>query len=298
MDRQSIPDASSRQRIALPQLGRLRTLHEGLGRGFGMSLSALLRTPVDVTLTSVEQLTYGQFAYNVQAPACFYVLRAGSLNERVMLDIEPSIVHPMIDRLLGGAGDDGSSPERPLTEIEWCLAARMVRLFLEECREAWSGVFDLQLEVSQTESDPRLLRALPADESVILVVFRLAMGELWGDARFCLPARMIERLDGQLSSSVSAPTTRPAAGALAEVRVTLAETPIAGAELADLRVGDIIATETAADSPAVVSIDGVARFRAKAGVCQGRKAVRITAAPESPTEPDDGSSAASKGATS
>ena len=75
-----------------------------------MSLSALLRTPVDVTLTSVDQLTYGQFAYNVQTPACFYVLKADWLNDRLMLDIEPSIVHPMIDRLLGGAATMARPP--------------------------------------------------------------------------------------------------------------------------------------------------------------------------------------------
>ena len=65
----------------------------------------------------------------------------------------------------------------------------------------------------------------------------------------------------------------------------MAETSIAAVELADLRVGDVIATETAADSPAMVSIDGVAKFRAKPGVCQGHKAVRIIerlAAPPSP----------------
>jgi flagellar motor switch protein FliM len=47
--------------------------------------------------------------------------------------------------------------------------------------------------------------------------------------------------------------------------------------LADLRVGDIIATETAVDSPATVSIDGAAAFLAKPGVYQGRRAVRFTA---------------------
>jgi flagellar motor switch protein FliM len=120
---------------------------------------------------------------------------------------------------------------------------------------------------------------------VILVAFRLAMGELWGSVRFCLPARVIERLDGHLSSPISTPVGQPAPGRLAEVRVTLAETAIAGAELADLRVGDIIATETAADCPAVVSIEGVTRFHAKAGVCQGRKAVRITGAFESAKDP-------------
>jgi flagellar motor switch protein FliM len=282
MDQQTIPDSTSRQSIILPQLGRLRTLHEGLARDFGVALSALLRTPIGVTLSSVDQLTYGQFACNVECPACFYVLKADALNDWALLDIEPAILHPMIDRLLGGAGDDGSPPERPLTDIEWCLATRLVRLFLQECRAAWANVLDLKLDVLQTESNPRLLRALPADEPVVLMAFRLAMGDLWGGLRFCLPARMIERLDDRLSSSLPAAMARPAPGGLAEVCVTLAETPIAGADLADLRVGDIIATETAAGSPAVVSIEGVARFRAKAGVCEGRKAVRITEAVDSP----------------
>jgi flagellar motor switch protein FliM len=282
MDPQTISGAPGRQRIGLPRLQRLRTLHEDWARGLGTSLSALLRTPVVVTLDSIEQLTYGQFAYNVETPACFYVLKADALNDRAMLDVEPSILHPMIDRLLGG--EDGSAPERPLTEIEWCLATRLVRLFLEECQAAWNGVVDLRLEVLQTESDPRLLRALPAEEPVLLVSFRVAMGELWGDVRFCLPARAVERLNERLSSPAPAPLTQPAAGPLAEVRVTLAETPIAEAQLADLRVGDIIATETAAGSPAVVSIDGVARFHAKAGVCRGQKAVCITETLESPAE--------------
>ena len=235
-----------------------------------MSLGTLLRTPVDAKLGSIEQLTYGQFAYNVQTPACFYILKADALKDRAMLDIEPAILHPMIDRLLGGAGDDDSAPERPLTEIEWCLAGRLVRLFFEECQAAWRSVVDLRLDVLQTESDPRLLRALPAEEPVVLVSWRVTMGELWGDVRFCLPARAIERLSDRLSSPASASLSRAAAGPLAEVRVTLAETPLAEAQLADLRVGDIIATETPADSAAVVSVDGVARFHAKAGVARAQ----------------------------
>ena len=190
-------------------MGRLRALHEGLARGFGTALSALLRTPVEATLSSVEPFTYGQFAYNIECPACFFVLKAESLDDQAMLDIEPSLLHPMIDRLLGGAGDDGS-PERPLTEIEWCLATRIVRLFLQECHAAWSGVVDLSLEVFETESNPRLLRALPADEPVILVAFRLAMGELRGGVRFCLPVRMIERLGDPLSAPIAMAAARPA----------------------------------------------------------------------------------------
>ena len=67
------------------------------------------------------------------------------------------------------------------------------------------------------------------------------------------------------------------------VEITLAETPVDAEALADLRVGDIIATETAADSPVIVSIDGAARFLGKPGTYQGRKAVRLTEAIEPPS---------------
>ncbi len=283
MDEQTLHDSLGRQRVASQQLRRLRAMHEGLAHDFGMALSALLRTPTEVRLRGVDQVTYGQFVYNLEMPTCFYLLKADALHDRAMLDIEPSILHPMIDRLLGG-GAEGSSPDRPLTEIEWCLAARIVRLFLQECGAAWRNVLDLKLDVLQTESNPRLLRALPSDEPVILIGFQVTLGELEGAVRFCLPSRAIERFGDRLMSDGPIPITRPTPGSLAEVRVTLAETSIAAVELADLRVGDVIATETAADSPAMVSINGVAKFRAKPGVCQGHKAVRIIEALGSPAE--------------
>ena len=278
---------SQMQSLGPQQLRRLQTLHEGLALDFGAALSVLLRTPADVSLTGVDQLTYGQFVCNLETPACFYLLKADPWDDRLMLDIEPSILHPMIDRLLGGGGEDEPPPNRPLTEVELCLAARIVRLFLEECRRAWSSVVDLKLDVLQVESNPRLLRVLPADEGVILVGFELTVGELPGMMRFCLPCRAIESVGDKLLPENPAPINRPVSSSLAEVRATLAETPITAAELADLRVGDIIATETAVDSPAVVSVQGVSKFRAKPGVYQGHRAVRLTETVEMPSPPPE-----------
>lgn len=273
------------QGVGPHHLRRLRTLHEGLARDFGAALSALLRTPADVSLTGVDQLTYGQFVCNLETPACFYLLRADPWDDRLMLDIEPSILHPMIDRLLGGGGEEEPPPDRPLTEVELCLAARIVRLFLQECRHAWENVVDLKLDVLQVESNPRLLRVLPADELVILVGFELSVGELSGLMRFCLPCRAIQSVGDKLLPENPAPINRSIPSLLAEVRATLAETSITAAELADLCVGDIIATETAVDSPAMVSVQGVSKFHAKPGVYQGHKAVRLTETVETPSPP-------------
>jgi flagellar motor switch protein FliM len=273
MGGEAVHDVSRSELLGPGRLRRLRTQHEGLAADFAAALSDLLRCPADVRLVGVDQLAYGQFIGSLAAPACFNVVKAEPLADRLLLDIEPAILYPMIDRLLGGHGDE-PPPGRPLSDIELPLVARIVRLFLGQLQAAWKGPLDPDFEVLQTDSNPRLLRVLPADEMVVVVALQLTVGDLQGMVRLCLPCRAMQRMgEGYRQGSSNSDGQ-----ALVEVTVALATTPIAAHELASLRVGDVIATETAVGSPVVVSIDGQPKFRGEPGVCQGRKAVRLTEA--------------------
>ena len=95
------------ERVGKEQMRALQSLHEGFGRNFGAALSALLRSIVEVKLTSVDQLTYGEFVFSLENPTCFNLLRAEPLEGNLILDINPSILYPIIDRLLGGGKDAG-----------------------------------------------------------------------------------------------------------------------------------------------------------------------------------------------
>ncbi len=262
------------------------------------ALSALLRTRTEVSLAGVDRLSYGKFVAGLETPTFFNLLKAEPPGDCLMLSIEPSVLYLMIDRVLGGGRDDEPPPCRPLSDIELPLAARIVRLFLEHLSRAWS-VAGLELAVVQVESNPRLLRTLPADEPVTLVRYRLALGHSQGMIRLCLPCRLLERLAADhRSAAVPAAAERcggePPAASVAEVAatagsassvelsVTLAATAITADELGSLRLGDIVATETEADSPAVVSVAGKPSFLGRPGVCQGRMAVRISGPVEPP----------------
>src|SRR5262245_15832686 len=63
------------ERVGKEQMRALQSLHEGFGRNFGAALSALLRSIVEVKLTSVDQLTYGEFVFSLENPTCFNLLR-------------------------------------------------------------------------------------------------------------------------------------------------------------------------------------------------------------------------------
>ena len=85
------------ERVGKEQMRALQSLHEGFGRNFGAALSALLRSIVEVKLTSVDQLTYGEFVFSLENPSCFNLLKAEPLEGSLILDINPSILYPIIE---------------------------------------------------------------------------------------------------------------------------------------------------------------------------------------------------------
>jgi len=280
------------------RLHSLRTLHTAMADAFGEAVSTLLRSRVEMRLANVDELTYGEFVSQLETPTCFNLLRAEPLEDRLMLDLELSILYPLIDRLLGGGDEDEPPPHRALSDIEISLAARITQLFLRELHHAWENIADLKMELLQVESNPRLSRVLPSDEMVVVIGFVLTVDNRQGMVRLCLPCRMIEQLDtkpmttedGDHPSSAPVAFENPDAGGLGprsplvEMEVTLASTSIAACDLQNLGVGDIIATETTIGEPTMVSIADQPKFHAKLGSYQGRKAIRVTEVVQGPEE--------------
>jgi len=276
------------ERVGKEQMRALQTLHEGFGRNFGAALSGLLRGIVEVRLTSVDQLTYSEFVFSLENPTCFNLLKAEPLEGNLILDINPSILYPIIDRLLGGGREGSTLARRPLTEIELRLVKRITDLFLEELADAWERVLKLDLEVIQVESNPQLVQIVPPNEVVVLISFELTIGEIRGMMNLCVPYNAIERIGNRLTANTWVSygrrepnpesvdrVSRAVCTSRVELEVRLAQTRISTGELIGLRVGDVITTEKDVHSPLVVSVEGVPKFRAKPGALKGHKAILI-----------------------
>jgi len=276
------------ERVGKEQMRALQSLHEGFGRNFGAALSALLRSIVEVKLTSVDQLTYSEFVFSLENPTCFNLLTAKPLEGNLILDINPSILYPVINRLLGGGKESGVVARRALTEIELRLVRRITGLFLHDLKRAWSNILPLEFEVERVESNPQLVQIVPPNEVVVLISFELTLGDVRGMMNLCIPFNAIERIGSKLTTNnwVSyarvAPTeesmqqmSKRLDGALVEVVATLASSRITTADLLGLRVGDIITTEQDLHGPLEIAVEGVAKFHASPGTIKGRKAIQI-----------------------
>ena len=276
------------ERVGKDQMRAMQSLHEGLARNFGASISGMLRTMIEVKLLSVDQLTYSEFIFSLDNPSCFNVLKPEPLDGNWILDIAPSLSYAIIDRMLGGEPNPTDSIRRPLTEIENRLIGRVVQQFLTQLKSAWENIVELSMSVESVESNPQLVQIVPPNEVVILIGFEVLLGKNRGMLNLCIPFNTIENYNSKLSrngwvgygkgkptSETRGKISASVDAAPVDIVVTLARSKIRTRDLLELSVGDVITTEKEVQQPLELSIQNVPKFYTRAGAFKGKKAVQI-----------------------
>jgi flagellar motor switch protein FliM len=303
MPHESGADASSRRhqtilpydfrrpnRIAKEQVRTLQMLHDTFARSVSSSLSAYLRSMLEVQLTSVEQLTYGEFMASVVPPSTLGIFEMAPLKGGAVLDINPHLVFPMIDRILGGPGR-ATIHVRELTEIERALVARILRKLLVDLQQAWAQIGKFEVRLLNLETNPQFVQLTSPNDIAILVTFDVRVGDVEGVMSLCLPFAMLEpilpklmtqRWFGTAPAAGTGAVTREIEGNLRtaslELRAVLEAVQIPISQLTQLAPGDILPLPWGETLDVTVEVGGQPRFAGRAGRKQRRRAVEITAA--------------------
>ena len=196
----------------------LRTLHERAAEHCSNALSHVLRRSTTVRLMGVDEIAYGDFVYSLEQPTFVCVLTGGESTARLALEINHSILFPLLDCLLGGKPDTSSMhvPHRELTEIERRLAARLVGVIVQQLATVWPNfaagektpehtskpASNLPANhyptIERVESDPAQARLVNSADRVVLVSFEIALGAARGLLNVCLPWPAVLALVGEL----------------------------------------------------------------------------------------------------
>ena len=285
----AVYDFKRPERVSKEQMRALQALHDGFSREFAAGVSGLMRSIVEIKLVSCDQLTYSEFVNSLENPTCFNLLAVDGLDGHFILDLNPAIIFPIVDRLLGGGKRQRSViPDRPLTEIELKLVSRITDLAVKGLENAWANIAELSLELSQTESNPQLVQLVPPNEVVVLLSFEIVMGDARGVMNLCIPFNTIEPLSHKLSSDTWSAYTKKEltprqrltlqtglASAAVELVARLAETTLSAGEVAQLAVGDVILTEQDVAKGLTVLVEDRPMFVAQPGLLKGHKAIEI-----------------------
>ncbi|TVQ23293.1 MAG: flagellar motor switch protein FliM [Spirochaetaceae bacterium] len=299
MDTDEIPQQTDQRKIKIydfkrpdkfskEQLRTINMMHETFARLTTTSLSAQLRSLVQLHVASVDQLTYEEFIRSIPNPTTLAVINMDPLKGSAILEIDPAITSSIIDRLFGGHGE-GSKVNRELSEIETSVMEGIIVRVLGSMREAWNQVIDLRPRLGQIDTNPQFAQIVPPTEMVVLVTLETKVGEVEGMINFCIPYLTIEPIISKLSaqywySTVRRGTTTENLNILREKLSTVAVTVVAEIGQMNLTVGDVLSLragdvirlpDVRVNDPMSLNIGNRRKFLCRPGQIGNRYAVQI-----------------------
>ena len=162
------------------------------------SLSEKLRTDVSITVSSVDHLWMEEYLLTSPAPTTIALISMEPLKGSAILEIIPSITTAIINKICHGKLES-SNTWHEFTRIEKNVMESIYACLLENLREAWSELTDLQPRLDKMESDPSFIRLCPPKESVALVTLETKFAEVAGMMVFVIPYPVIEPIADKLS---------------------------------------------------------------------------------------------------
>src|ERR1035437_8248221 len=270
------------------QIRTIEMMHESFARHFGADLSGYIRTIAEVTVTSVKQLTYSEYIERVPNPTSIAVFSLEPLKGLAIFEINPSIIFPIIDRVLGGQGQAIAKP-RELTDLEQAIVGKIIEKGFLNLKDSWHRIVDFDPEIKARETNPQFVQIVAPNEMCLNLKFELKIKEHVGSMSMCLPYMVIEPVLYKLSAkqwfTLSKEDMSPETQLILDDKVkhtwvplyvNLGGTSLKMKQVIELRQGDIIKLETNAKDDLLILVENKPMFYAKIGIKGKKKAVKIS----------------------
>lgn len=268
----------------------LEVMHARFATALQGMLAARLRAPIDVTVMSVESVTYSEFKMVLLSPCAAYVFKVGDQrNGRGVIDFGSEFAFNLVDRLLGGPGGSADFG-RSLTNLEQEIIRAVADRSLSLLRENWKEQIQIAPEVIRFESDPEMLEMANPDDPVLLANLELRTGGLTSFITLCLTITVVDSILRDRGVPGSAGGLRRTAAGAALGAIQSSGIQHAGLEVSarlpvfylktrairGLQVGQTIETPFSTETPIELEVNGRAWFSGSIGQAKRRIGFRVT----------------------
>ncbi|GBD21058.1 Flagellar motor switch protein FliM [bacterium HR28] len=278
------PDKFSKDHIR-----SIQSIHEAFDRFASNYLSAHVRTAVHSELGPIEQTTLGDYLDRLPPQVVLCLAELEPLVGRVLLELDFTTASRLVDRMLGGAGE-----ERPpftattITEIELLLLRELGNGLFHELANAWEQVVRLHPQPCEVVLSGQQIQGLMPSEIVLLVQHNVRLFDSEGQFTVVLPASTLEPILPRLNARVlfANPRRGTSPEVLAHLSAQLEEVPLqlrvelgrvrlTVQDLLALEVGDVLVLDQDVSFPLTVYVENEPRFYAFPGRRGRSLAVRI-----------------------
>ncbi|APT47220.1 flagellar motor switch protein FliM [Bacillus safensis] len=274
-------------RFSKDQIRSLTRIHDNFARLLTTHFSAQLRSYIQITVSSVDQVPYEEFIRSIPNMTLLNLFYVSPLEGRIMLEVNLTIGYAMMDRLMGGIGISHNKTES-LTEIETKIISNMFEGALENYREAWQSITDIEPEMADFEVNPQFVQMVSPNETVVVISLNTQIGEVSGVINLCIPHVVLEPIIPKLSvhywmqSERNEPKQQETKAI--EKRIMKAKIPVVAElgqsemtveEFLNLEIGDCIALDKPVNAPLTVMVGNKPKFLGQAGRVNRKQAIQI-----------------------
>jgi flagellar motor switch protein FliM len=274
-------------RFSKDQIRSLTRIHENFARLLTTFFSAQLRTYVQITVASADQIPYEEFIRSIPKMTILNVFEVQPLDGRILMEVNPNIAYAMLDRLLGGRGSSVNKIDN-LTEIETKIMSNTFERAIENLREAWAALCEIDPMLTDFEVNPQFLQMVSPNETVVVISLNTVIGETSGMINICIPHVVLEPIIPKLSVHYQMQSEKkerePEKMALIEKSIQRADVQIS-CELGSsdisiqdflmLDVGDVIELNQKIDQPLILKIGEIPKFIGQPGKTNKKLAIQV-----------------------
>lgn len=286
-------DFRSPKKITKETIKLLKGIYEGYCRMLSSRLTSMLRLMCDVTVEQVEESIFHEYNNALDDYVLMGLVNVGypdnSISDsQILLDISKPLSFVIIDRLLGGSGEEYENI-RDYTDIELSLLGNMLKQIVPMMGVSWDSTIELKTELAKIETNSRFIQSINYNDTVVIVVLNVALNESTGKITICMPSSIIgevmkkanifsktskkkmdqsveEQKEIIMDSIKSSKLT--ITGVLGKAQATLKD-------VVDMQVGDLIILDKAVNSYVDVNVDGEKWFEGTWGTKKNKGVIKI-----------------------
>lgn len=286
-------DFYSPKKFTKDKLKILKSIFDNYSRIAGSQINSLFRTSSELSVVTVEEQRYYEFGnalgdndvlslVNVKMPD-------KSKNPPLVVNASMTLMLSLIDRMLGGVGDDTSmDASYTYTEIEMALYRRVIQYLIGALKDSWSSYINLDFELDRLEENPSMFQEIGVDETIVIIVIDVDMKECSGKINVCMSGNLLMNIfdimdkrkhhamgDEANSQDNKLEIMNSLRASDLLVRAQVGEALITLDDVYNLHVGDVINLGTPKDSEVQLYVEGQPWFKGQLGVHKRNVAVQI-----------------------
>src|SRR6056297_329386 len=164
----------------------IKSIYDNYTRTITNTLSNSLRTDVDISVISVEQISYGEFIRSIPNPTLMAIFSMEPLKGFMLLEVSPRFGFQVVDLLFGGTLHNDIEL-RGFTEIEISILKDVMTSIIDKNKDAWKDILDLDPVVEGIVVNPQLNHIFPYEEAMAIITLNVKINEEQSVMSLCIP---------------------------------------------------------------------------------------------------------------